>query len=308
VDAAISLQDVTKSFGTTRAVEDLSLSVPHGGLYGFIGPNGAGKTTTLRIIMSILLPDRGRVSVLGKSSALEAKDRVGYLPEERGVYRKMRVGAFLRYMGQLKGVSASILPSRVRIRLERMGLGDLEEKRCEELSKGTLQKVQFLGAVIQDPDLLILDEPFSGLDPVSTLQLRGLIQSEHKRGATVVLSTHVMAHAEELCEHVVMIHQGRKVLDDPVATIRGRYDPRTIRLQPLRADADGGVLRGLNGVDEVKRIEGGFEVVLAGSADTAAAMSHIAAALPSSRIELARPTLEDVFIGIVAGKLPGAVR
>src|SRR3954468_277237 len=153
MEAAILLRGVTKSFGTAKAVESLDLTVPQGGLYGFIGPNGAGKTTSIRMIMSILFPDTGELSVLGNHSALEAKDRIGYLPEERGVYRKMRVGAFLAYLARLKGVDGTAVASRVKESLDRVELGAVEKKRCEELSKGMLQKVQFLAAIIHEPDL-----------------------------------------------------------------------------------------------------------------------------------------------------------
>src|ERR1700730_14121522 len=229
MDAAILLKGVRKTFGSTTAVHDLDLVVPRGALYGFIGPNGAGKTTSIRMIMSILFPDSGELSVLGHRSALDAKDRIGYLPEERGVYRKMRVGAFLTFMGRLKGLNDADLPSRVQGALERVGLAGTDRKRCEELSKGMLQKVQFVAAILHEPDLLILDEPFSGLDPVSTRQLRDLVLGEHRRGATILFSTHVMPLAEEICQHVVMIHRGRKVLDEAVTAIRRHYDPRTIR-------------------------------------------------------------------------------
>jgi ABC-2 type transport system ATP-binding protein len=164
------------------------------------------------MIMSILFPDSGEPSVLGRASALDAKDRTGYLPEERGVYRKMRVGAFLAYMAHLKGVNTAGLSKPIGQMLESVGLGGTERKRCEELSKGMTQKVQFLAATIHKPDLLILDEPFSGLDPVSAKLLRELVLAEHRRGATVLFSTHVMPHAEEICEKVVMVHQGVKVL------------------------------------------------------------------------------------------------
>ncbi len=298
---AIRLQGVTKTFGKTQAVGDLSLEIPRGGLYGLIGPNGAGKTTAIRMIMSILQPDSGSVSVLGQRSALEAKDRIGYLPEERGLYRKMRVGAFLQYMGRLKGATPALLPERVSFRLERLGLEAYEDKRCEELSRGTQQKVQFLAAVIHNPDLLILDEPFSGLDPVSTLQLRELILAEHERGATIVFSTHVMAHAEELCDHIVMIHRGRKVLDDPIAEIRSRYDPRTIHAQTLRPNADEAPLRQLPEVEDITRNDAELQIRLAAGTDPAAAMARIASALPCSRIELARPTLEEIFLRMACG-------
>ncbi len=303
---AILLQGVTKTFGETQAVGDLSLEVPRGRLYGLIGPNGAGKTTAIRMIMSILQPDRGRVSVLGRSSALDAKDRIGYLPEERGLYRKMRVGTFLEYMGRLKGVPPSIVAERVGHRLAQLGLEEYAAKRCEELSKGTQQKIQFLAAVIHDPDLLILDEPFSGLDPVSTLQLRKLVNAEHGRGATVVFSTHVMAHAEELCDHIVMIHRGHKVLDDPIADIRTRYDPRTIHLQPFHAGADEAPLRRLLEVEDVTRTDAELQIRLTAGTDPALAMARIASAMPCSRIELARPTLEEIFVRTVSGAGAGS--
>src|SRR5688572_13574725 len=189
---ALQLRNVTKTFGATRAVAGLDLTIGEGTICGLIGPSGAGKTTAIRMIMSILFPDSGELSVLGHRSALEAKDRIGYLPEERGVYRKMRVGAFLTFMGRLKGLHGADLPQRVQRALERVGLAGTERKRCEELSKGMLQKVQVVAAILHQPDLLILDEPFSGLDPISMRQLRDLILAEHRRGATILFSTHVM--------------------------------------------------------------------------------------------------------------------
>ena len=301
---ALRLHGIRKTFGSAVAVHDLDLVVPTGALYGIIGPNGAGKTTTIRLIMSILFPDAGELSVLGHRSALEAKDRIGYLPEERGVYRKMQVGAFLTYLAQLKGVTGNDLAARARRDLERVGLGGTEKKRCEELSKGMLQKVQFLAAIVHQPDLLILDEPFSGLDPVSARLLRELVQDEHRRGATILLSTHVMPHAEELCEHVVMIHRGRKVLDDSVADIRRRYDPRTIQFEPMDPKADLGVLRGLANVERIEPTDSGVDIRLVEGADPGAAIRGITAAVTPARIELARPRLEDIFISLVADAGP----
>jgi ABC-2 type transport system ATP-binding protein len=299
MEPALRLQSVRKTFGSATAVHDLDLTVPAGALYGVIGPNGAGKTTTIRLIMSILFPDAGELTVLGRRSALEAKDRIGYLPEERGVYRKMPVGAFLTYIAQLKGQSGD-LAARVRRGLERVGLAGAEKKRCEELSKGMLQKVQFLAAIIHQPDLLILDEPFSGLDPVSPRLLRDLVREEHRRGATILLSTHVMTHAEEICEHVVMIHRGRKVLDDSVRTIRRRHDPRTIHFEPLDPAADLGALRSFAEVEQIEPAAAGFDIRLAEGSDPGAAIRRITAAVTPARIELARPRLEDIFISLVS--------
>jgi ABC-2 type transport system ATP-binding protein len=301
MNTAVLLNGVTKTFGSTRAVDHLDLVLPRGAVYGFIGPNGAGKTTTIRMMMSIIFPDSGELSVLGHASALDAKDRIGYLPEERGVYRKMRVGTFLTYLGRLKGVSEAELPGRIKRGLARVDLGDCERKRCEELSKGMQQKVQFLAATLHQPDLLILDEPFSGLDPVSSRTLRALVDEEHKRGATILFSTHVMQHAEELCDHIVMMHRGKKVLDDPLSTIRRQYDPRAIRFEPLHRDANLAPLSALPEVERVTPRDGGCEILLVNGTNPASAIPRLASAVPAALIEIARPRLEDIFVRIVTG-------
>jgi ABC-2 type transport system ATP-binding protein len=306
--AAVRLDGIRKTFGSTTAVADLNLEIPAGALYGIIGPNGAGKTTTIRMIMSILFPDAGQLSVLGCRSALDAKDRIGYLPEERGVYRKMRVGAFLTYMARLKGVPDADIPARVRRGLERVQVDGHERKRCEELSKGTLQKVQILAAIIHEPELLILDEPFSGLDPVSTRLLRDLVIAEHRRGATILFSTHVMRQAEDLCEHVVMIHRGRKVLDQSVSAIRRTYDPRTVHFEPLEPLADLSPLDALPEVERIDRRGDGVDILLVEGTEPGAAIRRIASVVTPVRIELARPGLEDAFIRIVAESPAPAVR
>jgi ABC-2 type transport system ATP-binding protein len=301
VHPALELKGVCKAFGETRAVDDLNLVVPRGAMYGVIGPSGAGKTTAIRMIMSILFPDSGVLSVLGRASALEAKDRIGYLPEERGVYRKMRVGGFCSYMGQLKGVPAKEAAARASRLLERLDLGGTEERKCEDMSKGMLQRVQVVAAIINEPDLLILDEPFSGLDPVSVRLLKELVAEEHRRGATILFSTHIMAHAEEMCQHVVMLHKGRKVLDEPMAGLRHRYDTRTIRLEPLDPSVDLGVLRAHPGVERLDITSDGCEIRLLAGTDPAAAIRHFASVVAPARIELARVRLEDVFIRLVTG-------
>ena len=302
---ALELRSVTKTFGPTCAVDALDLEVPAGTTCGRIGPSGAGKTTCIRMIMSILFPDSGEMSVLGHRSALEAKDRIGYLPEERGVYRKMRVADFLLYIGQLKGVPAATAARRADGLLTRLGLGEAARKRCEDLSKGMLQRVQFVAAVINEPALLILDEPFSGLDPVSVRMLKDVIADEQRRGATILFSTHVMAHAEELCQHVVMIHRGRKVLDEPMAGLRRQFDPRVIRFEPLDADASAlPLLRALPGVESAEARGDEYEIRLAPGMDPASAMRRIADAVAPARMELARVRLEDVFVRIVKERPP----
>jgi ABC-2 type transport system ATP-binding protein len=304
--AAIELRGVRKTFGEKVAVDNLDLTIPEGGLYGFIGPNGAGKTTTIRMIMSILFPDHGDVQVLGHGSALEAKDRIGYLPEERGVYKKMKIVDFLKFMAVLKGVDSSEARGRVKGWLEKVGLAEVEQKKCEELSKGMQQKIQFIAAVIHKPDLLILDEPFSGLDPVNMRLLRDLVLEEHKRGATVIFSTHVMIQAEQICENVVMIHEGKKRLDDTLSDVRRRFDPRTIRFEPLDSVADMNTLKAVEGVSEVRLENGAYEIGLAEGMNPGDAIARLAAASPASGIELHRPSLEDIFVSIVRDEVADA--
>jgi ABC-2 type transport system ATP-binding protein len=298
MDLAVALRGVTKTFGSTVAVDDLDLSVPKGALYGFIGPNGAGKTTTLRMIMSILFPDKGELVVLGRPSTVEAKDSIGYLPEERGVYRKMKVGAFLAYIARLKGVKTPA--AQVAGWLERLGLLDVQDKKCEELSRGMLQKVQLIAAVLHQPELLILDEPFSGLDPVNMRLLRDVILAEQRRGATILFSTHVMVQAEDICDHIVMLHRGRKVLDESLSSIRRSHNPRALAFEPFDRDADTAPLARVPGVAAVARDGGAYRIDMWEGADPVAVMRGVAQAVAPARLELHRPSLEDIFIGLVS--------
>ena len=304
---AIKLEGVTKTFGSKVAVRDLDMAVPQGAMVGFIGPNGAGKTTTIRMILSILFQDSGKITVLDCPSALEAKDRIGYLPEERGVYKRMKVGSFLRYVSRLKGYSGPGIHSKVRQWLERVDLSDVENKRCEELSKGMQQKVQFICSVIHEPELVILDEPFGGLDPVNMRLLRDLVREQHTRGATVIFSTHVMFQAEQLCDRILMINDGRKVLDESLNSIRTKYDPRIVVVEPLDPETDVGRLRSIPGIQDVAKSERAYEVHLGQGTAVADAIRDIAAAVPVARVELRRPTLEDVFVQIVTESRGGSV-
>ncbi|HEY4214201.1 MAG TPA: ATP-binding cassette domain-containing protein [Steroidobacteraceae bacterium] len=301
MDTALEVRGINKTFGANRAIDDLNLVIPRGATYGLIGPSGAGKTTAIRMIMSILFPDSGSLTVLGKPSALEAKNRIGYLPEERGVYRKMRVRSFLSYIGRLKMGDPAAVDARATHLLGRLGLAEALNKKCEELSKGMLQRVQFVAAIVHEPELLILDEPFSGLDPLSVRVLREIIADEQRRGATIIFSTHVMAHAEELCQQIVMIHKGRKVLDEPMAGLRRQYDHRTIKLEPLDPSADLMALKSVPGVERVQLTDEGCTIGLAAGTDPASALRSIAGSVAPARIEFARVRLEDVFIGIVGG-------
>jgi ABC-2 type transport system ATP-binding protein len=298
--AAILISDVQKRFGTTHAVRGLNLTVPRGSLCGFLGPNGAGKSTTIRMIMSIIHPDSGTIDVLG-GSALASKDRIGYLPEERGVYRKMRVGDFLQYIAALKGVPAAGRSKRVADWLDKVQLPGVFRKRCEELSKGMQQKVQFIAAVIHEPELLILDEPFSGLDPVNAELLGFLVREQHRGGTTVIFSTHVLQQAEEMCERIVLIHKGEKLLDATLPEIRDRFDPRTILVEPLGPGRGIDGLASLAGVRAARLMPGSpaIELELVEGTDPQRVMVAAQMSTPMRRVELRRLSLTEVFVRLV---------
>lgn len=293
MDSAVELAGVTKTFGATTAVADLSLAVPRGAIYGFIGPNGSGKTTTLRILTSILRADRGTVRVLGEESGDTRSPRIGYLPEERGLYRRMKVRPLLRFYGELK--TGRRVDDDLERWIERLDLREHADKKVEGLSKGTAQRVQFIAAVIARPELVILDEPFSGLDPVNAEVLREAILGLRRDGATVILSTHDMAVAEQMCDFVLMIFRGRKVLDGTVASIRADYGTDTVRLQ-----ADGGrsALEGIPGVDSLRDLGRMQELRLARGVDPQGVLRAALDRGPVHRFEITQPSLHDIFVRI----------
>ena len=301
MDDAVVMENLRKTFGPKVAVEGLDLRVKAGSLTGLIGPNGAGKSTTIRMLMSILFPDSGTLSVLGKRSALESKDRIGYLPEERGVYRKMRVTHFLKYMGKLKGLKDPELGNRVREWLDRVALSDAANKRCEELSKGMQQNVQFIAAVLHDPELLILDEPFSGLDPVNLRLLQQLMVEQHQQGKTVILCTHVMFQAEQMCQGIVMINNGQKVLDATIDEIRAAHEPSIVLFDPTEGEDPQRVDR-IEGVDRIEHTRDGWAAHINPAVLPApSAVREIAQTLSVRSVAAKRVTLEDVFVEQVAG-------
>jgi ABC-2 type transport system ATP-binding protein len=295
---AIELCGVSKSFGDTLAVSNLDLQIPHGSLCGFLGPNGAGKSTTIRMIMSIIYGNSGTVRVFG-TTALAAKDRIGYLPEERGVYRKMKVGAFIEYIARLKGMRGSMLRKKVKDWLEKIELPDIQNKRCEELSKGMQQKVQFLAAIIHDPELIILDEPFTGLDPVNARVIGKIIDELHQDGRTILFSTHVLPQAEQICDRIVMIDRGLKVLDGSISDIKRQFDPRVIQVEPVDPTNDFSNLDGIASVDEMDR-DGCVNLRLEDDADATDILRKITEQTPVRGIQIVRPTLDEIFIEQVA--------
>jgi len=293
VTDAIRLFDVTKRFNGVAAVDRLTLAVPAGSIYGFIGPNGSGKTTTLRMIMNILLPDEGRIAVLDSETSRAARDRVSYLPEERGLYKKMTVRRLLRYYGQLKGCAVAHIDPVIDDWMARLGMDGWSERKIETLSKGMSQKVQFVAAVVSKPELLILDEPFSGLDPVNAEALKDAVLEMRRRGTTVVFSTHDMSTAEKMCDRIFMIFRGRKVLDGTLEDIQAQYGFDTVR---LRTAGGAGALAGIGGIDAVNDYGQLQEIRL--SCDPQRFLRQLAAKTAVHHFEITRPSLHDIFVRI----------
>ncbi len=289
---AVRLTNVTKTFGAHTAVRDLTLTVPTGCTYGFIGPNGSGKTTTIRTILHIFHPDSGAVEVLGERSTRAANDRIGYLPEERGLYKKMTVRRVLAYYAALKGMKRADAAGEIERWLTKMGLSDWADKKVEALSKGMAQKIQFIAAVVARPELLILDEPFSGLDPVNLEVIRTAILELRAAGTTVIFSTHDMAMAETMCDFIFMIYRGNKVLDGTLADIQRSYGEDTIRVS-----CDGGVelLRSLPGVELVRDLGQSQELR---HPDPQALLRDLAPRTTVRHFEVTKPSLHDIFIRI----------
>jgi ABC-2 type transport system ATP-binding protein len=292
---AIRLSGVTKRFGSVNAVQGLDLTVPTGSLYGFIGPNGSGKSTTLRMIMHILLPDEGQVEVLGEQGTGAAHDHVGYLPEERGLYKKMTVRRLLLYYGQLKGGHRADLERDIESWLARMDLTKWTDKKIDALSKGMAQKVQFISSVVARPRLVILDEPFSGLDPVNADVLKDAVLSLRKDGATVVFSTHDMGVAERMCDRIFMIHKGKKVLDGTLDQIQAHYGQDTIRVRT----SDGvGALDDIPGVEEVSDLGNMQTVRFQGNPQQL--LERLIDRTSVYHFEVTKPSLHEIFVRIAA--------
>jgi ABC-2 type transport system ATP-binding protein len=295
MDHALKLEGVTKRFGQFTAVDNLSLTVPKGCIYGFLGQNGAGKTTTIRMVMSIFHQDQGTIRVLGHSDAAEVKDRLGYLPEEKGLYKKMKTAEIVAYFGKLKGMDTSTANLKAKELLTQYGLGDWLDKKCEAMSKGMGQKVQILGTIIHDPDLVILDEPFSGLDPVNRDVMRDTILDMKRDGRTVIFSTHVMEQAEKLCDEMMMIHKGQLAFEGTVAQIKEGRD-QGIRIE---YDGDGSVLKQLPGLDRVNDDNKAAELYLQEGQDPQEALRWLVEHLTIRSFDIREPSLHEVFVRTV---------
>jgi ABC-2 type transport system ATP-binding protein len=290
---SVELEGVTKRFGQHVAVDHLDLAVPEGTVYGFIGPNGSGKTTTLRMILRILYPESGRVAVLGRGGGNVADDRVGYLPEERGLYKRMKVHDLLTFYARLKGFWKC--RREIDEWLERFGLSKWAHQRADALSKGMAQKVQFISAVIARPKLLVLDEPFTGLDPLNMEALKDAVLALNHNGATVIFSTHDMDIAERMCDTIFMIHRGRKVLDGTLTSIQSHYGRDILR---VRMGDGAEAMQGLPGVLHVNEYGRYSELRIEPQADTQVILKELLQRGRVEHFEMAQPSLHDIFLRI----------
>jgi ABC-2 type transport system ATP-binding protein len=295
----VTLKEVTKSFGEFRAVSSLSLTARAGRIYGLLGPNGAGKTTTIRMIVNITAPDSGRIELFGQQMNSVLQDQIGYLPEERGLYKKMKIGAQLRFFGELKSMRRSDLNEAIDRWLEKLKLSDWKNKKAEELSKGMQQKIQFITAVLHDPDLLILDEPFSGLDPINVELLKDTVLELKAAGKTIIFSTHLMEQAEKLCDDICLMNRSQKVLDGSLRGIKQGFGRNAVA---LRLEGGDGVLNDRSLVSKIERHSDGIEVLLAEGASAQELLKRLIAAGSSiGKFEMIEPSLHDIFIAKVSG-------
>jgi ABC-2 type transport system ATP-binding protein len=293
VPAAVRLTDVSKQFDSFKAVDGISLAIEQGTIYGLLGPNGAGKTTTIRMILKIILPDTGTVEVFGGAPGCVDKDRIGYLPEERGLYRKMKVIDLLTFLGEVKSMSRRQARKAAGEWLDRVKLSEAASKKVEELSKGMQQKVQFVATVMHEPDLVILDEPFTGLDPVNVNVLQDIILEFNRKGHTIVFSTHIMDQVERLCREICLIDRGRKLLEGKLSDIKKSYGHNTVT---IRFHGDGAFLKTLPEV--VSASDHGNELFLRlkDGADPGRVLSAAASRLAVQKFEIAEPSIHDIFV------------
>jgi ABC-2 type transport system ATP-binding protein len=296
--SSVTVEHLRKSFGETRAVEDVSFEIMPGEVFGLLGPNGAGKTTTIRIMLDVFKPDSGVVTVLGTPPHKTSKDRIGYLPEDRGLYKDVALDQVLVYLATLKGLSDGEAKRRLIPWLDRMELTEHRKKKVQELSKGMQQKAQLIAALLHEPDLLIVDEPFSGLDPVNTRLVKEIITEQVKAGRTVIMSTHQMYQVEALCDRIVLIDHGRSVLYGYVSQIKRDFAANAVVVEAQ------GDLTGLSQVLEARQENGSWRLSLESGADPQEVLRSLLArpGVRVERFELAEPSLDDIFVTVVTDK------
>ena len=289
----LEVRNITKKFGDFIAVDNVSFSTEEGSVFGLIGPNGAGKTTTLRMIMNIIIPDYGDISILGNSKMVSATDNIGYLPEERGMYRKMKVGSLLLFLTKLKSMPKKEAQKQIDFWLERLELTDWKNKKIEELSKGMQQKLQFIATILHKPKLLILDEPFGGLDPINTNLIKDIILELKQNGTTIMFSTHVMESAEKLCDDIFLINKGREVLYGKLNDIKKSFGRENVLIEFEGNDAFLKRSKQIKKFDNYGRY---VEAQLVKNADTQKLLKEAMEVSIIRRFEIKEPSLNDIFI------------
>jgi ABC-2 type transport system ATP-binding protein len=296
--AIIEVEHLVKTFGSTRAVDDVTFQVEKGEIFGLLGPNGAGKTTTLRILLDIFKPDSGKVSVLGGMMNEEKKNRIGYMPEERGLYQDITLERCLIYLASLKGISDKDAKQRIGEYLERFDLAEHRRKKLKELSKGMQQKAQLIVTLVHKPELLIVDEPFAALDPINTQMVKDLLREEREQGTCIVMCTHQMFQVEELCDRLVLIDKGKTMLYGTLGDIRKQYASRAVLVRP-----EGDLPDGLAGVELVERTNGNYKLSLAiGVSPQDILRMLVEKQVRLEQFQIAVPTLDEIFIRVVQGE------
>jgi ABC-2 type transport system ATP-binding protein len=297
----VEVNNLAKSFGSVQAVRDVSFAVRPGEIFGLLGPNGAGKTTSIRMILDIFRPDAGTVRVFGGALDMAGKRRIGYMPEERGLYKDEKLESTLVYLAALKGMDEQAARARLAVWLEEFDLAEHRHKKVQELSKGMQQKAQLIATLVHEPDLVVIDEPFSGLDPVSTRQVKQLLDEQRQAGKSILMSTHQMYQAEALCDRIVLIDDGRTVLYGPVAEIKRNFAGNAVVVEGQ------GDLSGVPGVLEVRRENGTWHLALELGANPQDVLRQLAMRdnLRIERFELAEPSLDDIFVNVVQKREAG---
>ncbi len=302
--AVVEVEQITKSFGPVKAVDGVSYSVEKGEIFGLLGPNGAGKTTSIRILLDIFKPDSGRVAVLGGPMTEAKKDCIGYLPEERGLYQDIPLDRCLLYLASLKGMSSADARQKLEPYLERFGLAEHRHKKVKELSKGMQQKAQIIATLLHQPELVIIDEPFSGLDPVNSQLVKNLLLDLHRQGTTILMSTHQMHQVEELCERIVLINHGQAVLYGDLASIRRRFAGHAVLVRAMGGAPAETLYRQIPGVEAVEPHNGAVRLNLAPSVSTQDILRLLLErSVPLEQFEIASPTLDEIFIQVVGPSL-----
>jgi len=296
--SVLNVKNISKSYGRFKAVDDISFKVNQGRIYGILGPNGAGKTTTIRMIMNIIIPDTGEITLFGQKMNDSLKQRIGYLPEERGLYQKLSVLDLLVYFGELQNMKKGDAKRKSQFWLKKLEIDKWESKKVEELSKGMQQKIQFIATVLHDPELIILDEPFSGLDPINVQLIKNIMLDFKKEGKAIMFSTHMMEAAEKLCDDILLINKSKKILDGNIVDIKNRYSSNSIQVE---YDGDVRFIQDMSQIEKYENYSNYIEVTLSPSYSAQDFLKSIIGKIEIHRYQIMESSLNDIFVRLVGG-------